>query len=266
MPENLKKENQEVAPDNSEYNLTEKEQNRKNIEAVSQKLTENSKILKGAVDEGNEELSRATFNDFVEISRPTIEKWLMRFDRSKNDNDATLNVVNQTRYSHFIDDALQETYLKIYANLPKFFDTFDPEKAPLLGWLFAISRNAYIDQIRRQQRIEKVELDQDEAQLSIQKDLIDGGIAVGEELILEETSQILEKIISGLKSPQRREIARMICLEGLTDAEVYDRKKSIKTKNTIHQLVHRVREDISDGLRDAGFEERLIALPAHRQK
>ena len=53
-------------------------------------------------------------------------------------------ILKVTRNEEIAEDALQETFIKVWKNAQK----YDPKKAKLFTWLFRIARNTAIDKLR----------------------------------------------------------------------------------------------------------------------
>ena len=111
-----------------------------------------------------------------------------------------------TRESDLAEELVQETVLRalVAKNVPR-------DSAALRPWLFKILRNAFIDWLRRQGRLEYLDHQELEAEIDDQS-----GAAAGAEGLVDEIT--VRWALADLPAPQR-EILSLIDVQGFSYAE-----------------------------------------------
>lgn len=139
-----------------------------------------------------------------------------------------------TKNKQNAEDITQETFIKIIRNIEK-FDIY--KKASFLTYMIAISKNLYIDYIRKESKINKVSI--------YDFDVEDEAIDVENTIIDKMTFEFILDEMQNLKDEQKMAI-RMKYIEGLTLKEISRRfnaePKTIKSR--IHNGVLKIRKSI----------------------
>ena len=113
------------------------------------------------------------------------------------------SILKVTRNEEVAQDALQETFVKVWKNSKK----YDPTKARLFTWLFRIARNTAIDKLRSfNNRFEKeIQIDKSDVYIlpstSLNQDVLD----------------LKEHV--GRLDPKYQEVLQALFFEGLTQQE-----------------------------------------------
>lgn len=110
------------------------------------------------------------------------------------------------------EEALQDTYIKIWNNAGR----YQNDKSPPRTWLVSIARNHAIDVLRKRSSREDVELKLDRASLEI---LPDRELPLAQQ---HESSQVLDMCLQQLAEPARECVLSAYC-EGFSQEELSER-------------------------------------------
>jgi len=138
------------------------------------------------------------------------------------------------RISYFkkedIEDILQEVFIKVYKNIYGY-----DESLKFSSWIYRITRNRTIDEIRRKSRVSQV--------LSLEENdlgkLIKSTVNIEKEFFRKDTAEKLRAAIQNLP-PKYREVLVLRFLEEKDYEEIMDILK--KPKGTVATLIKRGRK------------------------
>lgn len=222
----------------------------------SDKLLEMGKDIRSLIGDDDKENAKKLFDSFVKESEPIVRFWLEKFDIRKNPGNP--------HYSYFIDDAIQETYFHIFQKFDRYFDNFVEKSADrrnsVLAWLYVAAKYSYTSQMRKQLKIENIEQNEERAQISLEKDLVDTKpepweeIALKEEEVaLKEIDNVIKNFVSQMGGAKLKKMATLIYVEKLPKEEIM-KTLDINDHNFRARLQH-IRRAIKKIMKKTGFEE-----------
>ncbi|MDE1875041.1 MAG: RNA polymerase sigma factor [Patescibacteria group bacterium] len=112
--------------------------------------------------------------------------------------------------SSVAEDAVQETFIKLWKNRSRY-----DEKRNFSSWLFAIARNATLDQMRKRRDIAFSSVFVGESEESFGEDISDESIAIPEDIDRRTMAGILEETLQSL-TPDQRAIVLLHDIERMT--------------------------------------------------
>lgn len=189
-------------------------------------------------------------NPLSSISPTTTDNELVELTKTNSDNLAVLIdrywsrlFAYIKRISYFsnedIEDILQEVFIKVYKNL----NAFDPD-LKFSTWVYQITRNQTIDQIRKTKaRPQTVHLEDNEL-LTIFKSSVD----LEKEFNTKEHLNQIKEIINNLPF-KYKEVMILKFLEEKSYEEIMDIVK--KPKGTVASLINRGREMVTNQIKQS---------------
>ena len=142
-------------------------------------------------------------------------------------------------------DALQETFIKVWKNASK----YDSSKAKLFTWLFRIATNNSIDFIRKK-KLDTMSLNtayQDESGANVTIDVKDKNLNPQEEAIKAQKIELIQLFVTKLPAKYQR-LVRLRYFKELSYEEIARELEA--PLGTVKAQLHRARELLQDLIRN----------------
>jgi RNA polymerase sigma-70 factor (ECF subfamily) len=151
------------------------------------------------------------------------------------------NIALKMTGSH--DDAMdlsQEVFIKVYKSLNKF-----KEEASFFTWIYRITHNICIDEIRKKKKVVSISLDEEyeSDNGNISRQFADNSLGPLEQLEIKEDMVILKKAIVKL-SPQHRVALIMRDIQGMTYEQISEILKC--PQGTVKSRINRARYELKE--------------------
>jgi RNA polymerase sigma-70 factor (ECF subfamily) len=149
------------------------------------------------------------------------------------------------RDAELADDCVQETFVRVWSNLP----TFDYRNSlAFTAWLYTIARNVVVNCVRQRQRLPQVDMSE-AVQLS---DASDTAQTVTSRITLREAVKLL--------SDEQQMVISLRFFGGLTPMEIAE--STNRTVGSVKALQHRALKRLAELLADAPVAEPVQSGPA----